>query len=532
MISIPNGGKLPPQGATISSSRLKRLARTLIRHVVRPIRKLASRLKRLVRIQSRRLAKLKKKLRPKRSLASWVKRLVRIETRRLAEPIGKLGHSRALPRWRGRLLNRLAAIRRLTLDHVTFIGVTGSCGKTTTIALSEAVLSPVGRCFTGVGSSRWLAAETILSVGTSTKFCLQELHASFPGIIGESLCLLKPQIGIVTTIGGDHYRSYRSLEARALEKGQLVESLPENGFAILNADNPHVINMAERTRARLMTFGVSPHADLRATEVSSVWPDRLSMKVAHRGETVRVETLLVGEHWVTAVLAAIAVGVVSGIDLKNCAEAVKGVEPVFGRYSVHRRSDDAAYVLDTHKSPLWTIGQGLAFVRTAQAPRKTIVFGFISDYAGKAGRVYRNAARSALQVADRVIFVGEHSQHVSQLRQGQARNKLFSFETSFQASAFLASDKKAGELIYVKAMFSDHLERVMLSQLEEVVCWRERCGEWAPCTHCSNYRKGAAPPFALVQTARELDPTIGYTFSSQGNCNSHKSWRKHQGPAR
>jgi UDP-N-acetylmuramoyl-tripeptide--D-alanyl-D-alanine ligase len=256
--------------------------------------------------------------------------------------------------------------------------------------------------------------------------------------------------------------------------------------------------MAERTRAQLVTFGSSSQADLRATEISGVWPDRLSMTVAHRGETVRVETQLVGEHWVPSVLAAIAIGVVSGIDLKNCAEAIKRVEPVFGRYSVHIRTDNAAYILDTHKSPFWTIAQGLSFVGNARAPRKTVVLGTISDFPGATGPRYRRVAREALSVADRVVFVGQHSGHVTKLQQGEIGAKLFAFETSYQAAGFLRGAIVAGELIYVKAMFSDHLERLMLSELDEVVCWRERCGKWCPCTRCSNYGTAAAPPFGLA----------------------------------
>ncbi len=90
-------------------------------------------------------------------------------------------------------------------------------------------------------------------------------------------------------------------------------------------------------------------------------------EVVHQHETIRIETQMVGGHWVTSVLAAIATGIISGVDLKFCAEAIRTVEPVFGRYSVHRRSDDAAYVLDTNKAPLWTIAPGLAFVTNSQS---------------------------------------------------------------------------------------------------------------------------------------------------------------------
>ena len=90
---------------------------------------------------------------------------------------------------------------------------------------------------------------------------------------------------------------------------------------------------------------------------------------------------------------------------------------------------------------------------------------------------YRRVARDALEVADRVVFVGPQAGHMDRFRQGEARDRLFTFVTSYQASAFLARAAVAGELIYIKgSLTADHLERIMLSQLDRVVCWRERCG--------------------------------------------------------
>jgi UDP-N-acetylmuramoyl-tripeptide--D-alanyl-D-alanine ligase len=403
-----------------------------------------------------------------------------------------------LRRWHGWLLNCRAAIRRLTLRHTTFIAVTGSCGKTTAIALSDAILSSVGKCCTGMGARRWLVAETIIGASASTRFCIQELHASFPGLVGESLRLLRPQIGVVTTIGGDHHTHYRSLGATAREKGQLVENLPRSGVAILNADSPHIVDMAQRTRARLVTFGLSPQADVRALEVTSVWPNRLSMMVRHGHETTHVETRLVGEHWATSVLAAIACGIACGVNLQTCASIVKTVEPVFGRYSVHTGADGRTFVLDTYKASLWTIAHGLAFVGRAIAPHKTVVFGTVSDFPGIAAPVHRQIARDALKVADRVIFVGPQYGHSAKLRPASTPDGLFAFQTSYQASEFLASHARVGELIYVKGLITDHLERIALSQVDEIACWRERCGKWRPCILCGKYRNATPPPTDIV----------------------------------
>ena len=192
-----------------------------------------------------------------------------------------------------RLRVRAAQLRRLYLTKTTFIAVTGSCGKTTTVSLASAILSATGR-------RRFLArpghnvvrssVRTVLRVPASSQYCIQEVSAHPPGSIATHTRVLKPRIAVVTTVGYDHYKSLRGPENTAKEKGILVEGLPRRGIAILNADDPHVRAMADRTHARVLLFGFSPDADIRATEVSSVWPDCLSLTVLHGNERQRIQT--------------------------------------------------------------------------------------------------------------------------------------------------------------------------------------------------------------------------------------------------
>jgi UDP-N-acetylmuramoyl-tripeptide--D-alanyl-D-alanine ligase len=227
--------------------------------------------------------------------------------------------------------------------------------------------------------------------------------------------------------------------------------------------------------------------------VSSSWPDRLGLRVTCGDKTFKIQTRFVGEHWTASVLAAITCGIVCGLDLNDCVKAVENFEPIFGRHSVHVKPDGPVYVFD-HKAPFWTIVVGLAFVKGASAPRKTVVFGTISDYPGAASRRYRRVARDALEVADRVVFVGPNSRHVNKLK-GDSRERLFAFVTTYQASAFLAATAIAGELVYIKGSIgADHLERIMLSQLDRVVCWRERCGIELACIDCAHNRTPFLPP--------------------------------------
>jgi UDP-N-acetylmuramoyl-tripeptide--D-alanyl-D-alanine ligase len=388
----------------------------------------------------------------------------------------------------------LARLKHSRLGSVTFIGVTGSCAKTTTCIFTKAILLPGDRWQEG---SHQNVADAILRVDLTDKYHVQELSADAPGKLARSLSLLQPQIGIVTVIGEDHYKHYRGREGVAREKGQLIEALPSTGVAVLNADDPLVLAMASRTMARVLTYGYSPTAEVRATSASSDWPEPLKLVVAHGDESVAITTQFYGEHWATAVLAGIACGVACGRDLKSCATAIEKVTPIAGRYSLHRTPRGVNFVLDSFKAPYWTIASGLNFVKKANAPRKTAIFGAISDYSGTASRVYRRVARGALEVADRVIFVGPHSTYVDKLKKGPDEARLFTFMTSFQACEFLV-DSVADELIYVKDT-TEHLERLMLAQSDQVVCWRERCGIKGFCPKCLYYRKPTPPPLGLSQ---------------------------------
>ena len=124
------------------------------------------------------------------------------------------------------------------------------------------------------------------------------------------------------------------------------------GVVLLNADDPHVQAMAGRCSARIVTYGLSPDPDVRGTQVSSDWPERLALTVSYGNQSIRIASRLVGEHWVTSILAAVACGIVCGLDLETCAKAIARFGPPFARYSVHAAHQAAVYILD-HKAVAW-----------------------------------------------------------------------------------------------------------------------------------------------------------------------------------
>ena len=273
-----------------------------------------------------------------------------------------------------------------------------------------------------------------------------------------------------------------------------MESLPVEGTAVLNADDPYVLAMRTRTNAHIITYGLSAEAVVRGEDVTSAWPERMSLTVGYGGKKVRINTQLIGEHWASSVLAAVATGIALGVPLAECARAVEKVTPVEGRLSPHETPDGITFVRDDWKAPLWTVPGSLRFMQTARAPRRVVIIGTISDSSWSASRKYRAVARQALEVAEKVIFVGNHAHSALKVRSHPADDRIIAFDTLYELNLFLRDYLTAGDLVLLKGSCrADHLQRLVLARSSAIACWQEKCGRLIFCTHCSLRQTPSVP---------------------------------------
>jgi UDP-N-acetylmuramoyl-tripeptide--D-alanyl-D-alanine ligase len=342
------------------------------------------------------------------------------------------------------------SFQRARLDSTGFIAVTGSAGKTTAKNLIHAALSACHPTVAGRGT-RNRGSEMLFTLMRTTRrhrFCVQEIGAFAPGSLEGLVALFQPTIGVVTNVAAEHFAAFRSLDAVAAEKSTLVSSLPPQGAAILNFDDPLVRAMAGVTRARVVSFGLEPGAAVRGEKVESCWPVPLRFSLAYRGRRYPVQTRLHGEFWVHSCLAALATAAAAGVDLERAALALAHVEPEAGRMSPVELPNGAVLIRDDWKSPAWSVPHALRFLEKARASQKVLVLGRISDSSVKPRRLYRRITRQTLEVADRVLAVGRWASHVEAAGGDDERAKAF--PDSRALASDLAASLGPGDLVLVK----------------------------------------------------------------------------------
>ena len=405
----------------------------------------------------------------------------------------------------GRLIIYVRAwLHRRQSNHVTYVGITGSAGKTTAKHLSATILSAFGPCESGERGENEpvFVARAILGTGRQHRFCVAEVAASEKFNLGLPARLLNPDIAVMTLVARDHYSGFGSLEAIAAEKAKLIAALRPQGIAVLNIDDPLVKSIGERCNRRVIWVGSGEGAMLKLREARSQWPEPLRLKVDYEGKTYDVDTRLHGTHLALPVLAALGVALAAGLPLEKAICALAQAKPSEGRMQVVTDDDGVVFVRDDWKAPHWSIQAPLDFLKAAQAQRKVAIIGSISDSARGPSQRYPPVAKKALEVADLVIFVGADALYALKAKRGAGSKSLLAFPVLRDAAEYLRTELRAGDLVLLKGTNKrDHLMRLILNRKKAVQCWRDDCRLSRFCRHCPQAYARVAPERADAQMA-------------------------------
>ena len=392
------------------------------------------------------------------------------------------------------------------------IGITGSVGKTTTkdaimLVLAErfhlraserSMNSEVGLPLTIIGcdnpgknSMKWLVVfikGMILCLKRDSaypKLLVLEMAADKKGDIAYLCSITQPRIGVVTALSEVHLAHFKSLEGVAKEKQTLIASLPRNGWAVLNADDPRIVKMKEMSDAQYITFGFDEHATVQAIDVSlrykegETFFDRingLGFKIIYKGTATPVLlSQSVGYHHVYTALAAFAVGTLFEMNPLEIGERLGLLVPGPGRLRVLKGMNHSVILDDSYNSSPLALERALDTLCDLNDPqgnghRRIAVLADMLDLGKASQEAHETIGRKIAGLPiDQVVTIGHDSMWIAEAAKnaGMTAGKLIHFDDMKSVEAYLKENIQDEDIILVKGSRGMHLELLVEKIIDE-----------------------------------------------------------------
>lgn len=388
--------------------------------------------------------------------------------------------------------------------HPTVIGITGSVGKTSTKDAVALVLSEnhrvratgknfnneIGVPLTILGAHS--AGRSILGwVGTFLRGMLLlvfrsrrypevlvlEMAADRAGDIAYLTQLAPCHIGVLTAISRAHTEFLGTLDDVALEKAAIITHLGSNDSAILNADDPRVLSLRERTKARVITFGLSENADVRACNLSLTKPEGdpffgVQGNIAHGNNTVQFHIPnMLGQHQLLAPLAAVAVAIAMNVPFVAAVKRLQAFQTPSGRMRQLAGIKHTLLIDDTYNSS--PAAAEAALTTLAQIPtggRKIAVLGDMAELGSSSDDDHRAIGVNVPELGiDLLMTVGPQSKKTAQAAKehGMDDNHVFLFDDAVTAARFLQQRMEQGDTVLVKGSQVMRMEKAVKEVMAE-----------------------------------------------------------------
>ena len=287
------------------------------------------------------------------------------------------------------------------------IGITGSVGKTSVKDLTTSVLTQRGLTHSSPRSfnNEIGVPLTLLNTPEEATAVVVEMGARHVGDIKQLCSVSRPDIGIITTVGAAHTELFENIETVGKAKGELIEGLPSEGCAILNADSKEVMKQASRTRAQVLTFGEK--GEIRASGIELDSELQPSFQIESPWGRQEVKLKVSGKHMVKNALAASAAGLFLGMELPEIAFGLSEGTLSPARMQLETASSGFLVINDAYNAnPVSTKAALEALASLNKSGRKVVVLGLMAELGDDAREFHEEVAAYAHSLGLDLLTVG------------------------------------------------------------------------------------------------------------------------------
>lgn len=362
---------------------------------------------------------------------------------------------------------QLATHHRSRFD-IPVVAVTGSNGKTTTKDMVASVLAQRWRTLKTEGNfnNRIGVPHTLFRLSGRHQAAVIEMGVDQQGQTIRLCEIVKPTIGLITNIGPDHLEFFGSMEGSAQAKAELLDLLPADGAVVLNADDSYFDYLASRARCRVVSFGLSEKADVRAVDIISDvrygTTFRLLLPGKSRPTTVKIKVH--GTHNVTNALAAAAVGTVLNMSGATIAQGLGRFRPAAMRSQVvaHHGVQIINDCYNANPASMKAAIQLLA--QWTPARERIAVLGDMLELGPEARQMHREVGQFlAAQQVSRLIVCGSLGREIAEgaRRGGMAEEQITEAIDAAAAADYLKTVLRQRDVVLVKASRGMKMEQVV-----------------------------------------------------------------------
>ncbi|WP_156424337.1 Mur ligase family protein [Bacillus sp. FJAT-27445] len=304
------------------------------------------------------------------------------------------------------------------LFSLDVIGITGTCGKTTTKEMVASILEVDRNIVKTILSrnSRFRNFKYLMEIDEKTDAAVIEVGVGFPGGIEQFANYFHPSIGVITNIGIDHVSGFKTHEAYIKEKAMMAKVLDkEDGILILNKDDQIIQKLDLRSfKGKILYFGLNKEAEIRASHIKYEEGGMKFYVHGHNGFAVcKINGL--GIHNVYNALAALAVAVSLGIELRDAAKRLEKFSPVKSHLQLKKGINGSTIIDDTWNTNSKSIESALEVLSSISGGKKTIaVLGDIEELGAISESEHRKIGDLIIKYKiDQLITIGHESKYIA-----------------------------------------------------------------------------------------------------------------------
>jgi UDP-N-acetylmuramoyl-tripeptide--D-alanyl-D-alanine ligase len=342
-------------------------------------------------------------------------------------------------------------------SRVTVVAITGSAGKTTTKEMTAELLSAKYRVFRNRGNlnNHIGLPLSLLELGTRPDVAVVELGMNHAGEIRTLVGIAEPDVRVWTNVGDAHLGFFASADAIADAKAEVLDYARPSDLLVANADDDRIRARSGRFGGRIVTFGLSAEAAIRASAVDHRGLDGMAATLTTPVGTARVDTPLLGTGNLLNLLAATAVAIEMGISLDDIVARARRMKAAAHRGELLRLPGGVTLLDDSYNSSPAALERALEIVKEATgSARKIAVLGEMLELGAHAPRLHAQAGRVAAESGlDLLVSVGGEAAQAlafSAANAGMAPSAVVYVPTSAEAADLVVKKVRPGDLVLVK----------------------------------------------------------------------------------